>query len=111
VQDPVILEPDGRKTSIWTRSAKRCQEASLDDQGKLEDCTISSKELCRLAKKRSIIQSGRLRVPKGITHERHQEVQGQGKVGTKICRSFPNSISQGRSGLLTEATTITIRCA
>jgi hypothetical protein len=58
VQDPVILEPDGRKTSIWTRSAKRCQEASLDDQGKLEDCTISSKELCRLAKKRSIIQSG-----------------------------------------------------
>jgi hypothetical protein len=78
---------------------------------KVLHCTISSKELCRLAKKRSIIRSGRLRVPKGITHERHQEVQDQGKVGTKICRSFPNSISQGRSGLLTEATTITIRCA
>jgi hypothetical protein len=36
---------------------------------------------------------------KGITHERHQKVQGQRKTGPKICRSLPDSGSQGRSGL------------
>jgi hypothetical protein len=41
-QDPIVLELDGRKPSVWTESAKRCREASPDDQRKLEGCTISS---------------------------------------------------------------------
>jgi hypothetical protein len=47
VQDSVVLESDGRKPSVWTRSTKRCREASLDDQGELEGCTMSSEELHR----------------------------------------------------------------
>jgi hypothetical protein len=46
VQDPVLLESDRRKPSVWTISAKRCQEASLDDQGELEGCTVLTEELC-----------------------------------------------------------------
>jgi hypothetical protein len=47
VQDLVVLEPDRRKPIVWTESAKRCREASPDDQAMFEDCTISSKELRR----------------------------------------------------------------
>jgi hypothetical protein len=45
VQDPVVLELDERKPSVWTRSTIRCLEASPNDQGELEDCTISIEEL------------------------------------------------------------------
>jgi hypothetical protein len=44
---PIVLESDRRKPSVRTRSTKRCQEASPDDQGELEGCTISSEELRR----------------------------------------------------------------
>jgi hypothetical protein len=47
VQDPIVLESNGRKPSVWTGSTKRCREASLDDHGELEGCTILSKELRR----------------------------------------------------------------
>jgi hypothetical protein len=44
--EPVVLESDGRKPGVWTKSAKRCQETSPDDQGKFEGCTVSTEELC-----------------------------------------------------------------
>jgi hypothetical protein len=46
VQNPIVLETDGRKPGVWTKSAKRCQETSPDDQGKFEGCTVSTEELC-----------------------------------------------------------------
>jgi hypothetical protein len=46
VHNPVVLELDGRKPSVWTRSVERCQEISPDDQGEREECTVATEELC-----------------------------------------------------------------
>jgi hypothetical protein len=43
---PAILESDGRKLCVWTRSAERCRETSPNDQGEFEGCTVSTEELC-----------------------------------------------------------------
>jgi hypothetical protein len=61
--------------------------------------------------KTSIIQSWRLRISEGISHERHQEVQNERETGTKICWAFSNSRLQERSGLSIGVTTTIIRCA
>jgi hypothetical protein len=46
VQDLIVLESDGRKLDVSTRSAERWQETSLDDQGEHDGCTVVTKVLC-----------------------------------------------------------------
>jgi hypothetical protein len=46
VQNPIVLKSDGRKPSVWARSAKGCREATSDDQGELKDHAVPTKELC-----------------------------------------------------------------
>jgi hypothetical protein len=45
MQNPIVLESDERKPSIWTRSAKGYREASSDDQGEPKGCIVLTKEL------------------------------------------------------------------
>jgi hypothetical protein len=47
VQDPVVLESDSRKPSVWTGSTKGCREASSNDHREYVGCIISSEELRR----------------------------------------------------------------
>jgi hypothetical protein len=53
--EPHYLESDERKPSVWVISAKRCREASLDDQGEPKDHVVPTKELCWQMKKRPFI--------------------------------------------------------
>jgi hypothetical protein len=46
MQNPIVLESDGRKPSVQTRSAERCPEKNLDDMGELEDDIVITEELC-----------------------------------------------------------------
>ena len=49
--EPIVLESNGGKLSLWTRCFATGRKTSANNKAKLEGCTVSTEKLCGHEKK------------------------------------------------------------
>ena len=45
VQNPIVLESNGEKSSLWTRCFATGRKTSINNKAKREGCTVSTEKL------------------------------------------------------------------